>query len=543
MGKVLVVGLDGATFDIIHPLVADGRLPNLAHIMQTGAWGTLKSTVPPVTPSAWTSFFTGKNAGKHGIYDFQEIDPDTYQFHTVRTNQHREKTLWDLLGETGRQAIVTDVPFTYPPRPINGWMITGYGTPRTPGNIITYPADLADHLPPHLRSEIKVALPTNKFERSQRFVDEWKEVMEGRRQLLCYLMTERPWDLFMHVFSITDTMAHVFWTYVDPAHPNYHKPEGETYREAFLHGYEMCDQILGEMIELAGPGTTILILSDHGFGSVRPRQYIFQRLLKGGYVKGKGNASLRGRLMKTAVDTYNRFPFLREWIKGLRPNNRRRMKQTLRRAQLMPNVKGIDYTRSKIVPTNFGLRMWVNDQGRFAQGIVPPSQKDALLTELDQYLTAHRDKATGKPIIARTYRGDDLYHGPFANRGPDMVIEYSNLHDPGAATPPKNPFLEGGHTANGIFLAHGPKIQSIHLEPANLIDLAPTILHLFGQPVSPDMDGRVITGIFTPDYQKTHPVQFGDEPARHGTDHAGTGYTEDEEAEINAQLRQLGYID
>ena len=542
MGKVLVVGLDGATFDIIEPLVEEGRLPNLAHIMQRGAWGTLKSTVPPVTPSAWTSFFTGKNAGKHGIYDFREVDPATYEFQTVRTDRHREKKVWDVLGEVGLQSIITDVPFTYPPQPLNGWMITGYGTPRTQGTTITYPADLANQLPTDLRSEIKVALPTNRFERSRRFIEEWKEVMEGRRRLLRYLMTERPWDLFMHVFSITDTMAHVFWTYVDPAHPNYHKPEGETYREAFLHGYEMCDQILGEMMELAGPETTTLILSDHGFGSVRPRQYVFQRLLEGGYVRSKGKSSLQRRLLRLAVGAYNQFPILREWAKNLQPDNRRAVKKTLRRAQLIPNTSNIDYSRSKVVPTNFGLRMWVNEQGRFAQGIVPSSEKDALLAELDQYLTAHRDQATGKPIIARTYRGADLYHGPFTEWSPDMVIEYNNLHDPEASDPPQNPFLEGGHTPNGVFLAYGPEIQATRLEPANLIDLAPTLLHLFEQPVPPDMDGRVLTDIFTPAYQEARPVRFGDRPARHETDHAATGYTKEEEAEVNEQLRQLGYL-
>jgi len=187
--------------------------------------------------------------------------------------------------------------------------------------------------------------------------------------------------------------------------------------------------------------------------------------------------------------------------------------------------------------------MWVNEQGRFAQGIVPPSQKNALLAELDHYLTLHRDKATGKPIIARTYRGEDLYDGPFADQGPDLVIEYNNLHDPEAATHPNNPFLEGGHTPNGIFLAHGPNIQSTHLEPANLIDLAPTILHLFGQPIPPDMDGRVLIDIFTPAYREEHPIQTGTEPAYHTADHSNNGYTETEEAEIKAQLRQLGYID
>lgn len=543
MSKVLVIGLDGATFDIIRPLVADGRLPNLGHIMQHGAWGTLKSTVPPLTPAAWTTFFTGKNAGKHGIFDFQKINPETYEIHTVRTDQHREKTLWELLGDAGRQAIITDVPFTYPPRPLNGWMITGYGTPRTAGTIFTHPTDLAQHLPAALRSEVKVALPTNRFERSQYFIEEWQAVMDGRRRLLRYLITERPWDLFMHVFSITDNMAHVFWTYIDPAHPNYYKREGAIYREAFLHGYEMCDQILGELMELAGPETTTIILSDHGFGSIRPHQYLFQRLLKGEYLKVKGASTPRAFLRRFIVNAYQQFPILREWAKGLQPKNRRLIKKSLHRTELMPNAKGINYASSQVIPTNAGLRLWIHEQGRFAQGIVPPAQKEVLMDELEAYLTSHEDEIMKQPIIGRTYRSRDLYHGPFAAQGADLIIEYHNMYNPGAANHPENPFLEGGHTPNGIFLAYGPQIQSTRLESAHLIDLAPTILHLFDERVPPDMDGRVLTDIFTPAYQAATPVQFGTEPARHATAQASGDYSEPEEAKIKEQLRQLGYID
>ena len=283
MTKVLIVGWDGATFDVIHPLLAKGKLPNLARLMQTGAWGTLHSIIPPVTPGAWTSFFTGKNPGKHGIYDFQDLDPTTYQFTPVRTDRHREKTLWQLLGEQGLRSIILDVPYTYPPQPLNGWMLTGYGSPRTPDTVLTYPPTLAEQLPPELREEIRLAQPTHRFDRSPAFVAECAQIMAGRQKLLHHLITQEAWDLFMVVFSITDNLAHVFWTYYDPAHPNFHKSEALAYREAFLNAYITCDQLLGELMDRAGPDTITLVISDHGFGSVRPRQYMQQRLMQGGY--------------------------------------------------------------------------------------------------------------------------------------------------------------------------------------------------------------------------------------------------------------------
>jgi len=563
MSKVLIVGWDGATFDVIHPLIAEGKLPNLAKMMQTGSWGTLRSTIPPVTPGAWTSFFTGKNPGKHGIYDFQDLDPATYEFKSIHTDRHREKTLWQILGEQGLRSLIVDVPFTYPPKPLHGWMITGYGTPRTPETVFTYPENLTDLLPLDLRPEVHVALPINKFDRSQQFIDEWQDIMAGRQKLLHHLITTQAWDLFMVVFSITDTMAHVFWTYLDPAHPNYHKLEGKKFRTAFLNAYITCDQLLGELMDAAGPDTTTLVLSDHGFGSVRPRQYVFRRLMQGGYFSPQNgqNRSLKSRAMQFATDTYMRFPFLREWVKGLRPQQLKAVRKSVQRANLMP-TQGSDFIESKIIVTNFGLRMWVNDTARFPHGKVSPAEKDALLTQLADYLKADRDPLNGLPIIANVYRGEDLYHGPFADRGPDLVIEYANHYRKTTDHPGANPHTEGGHTLDGIFLASGvgihptqsgvqplhpssfipPMYSSAHPSSPGLIDLAPTILHLFGHPIPPDMDGRVLTEIFDSTWLAAHPIHQGNEPAQHPEIVGSQDLTAEEEASVEDQLRRLGYI-
>ncbi len=549
MTKVLVVGWDGATFDVIHPLVAEGKLPNLTRLMQEGAWGTLHSIVPPITPGAWNSFFTGKNPGKHGIFDFQDLDPTTYELKPVRTDRHREKTLWHLLGEQGLRSIIMDVPYTYPPQPLNGWMLTGYGTPRTPGTVFTYPENLADRLPAELRGEIHIAQPLHRFDRSPAFIAEWDQIMAGRKKLLHHLITQEPWDLFMVVFSITDNLAHVFWTYYDPGHPNYHKPEAPTYREAFRNAYITCDQLLGDLMDAAGPDTITLILSDHGFGSVRPRQYMQQRLMQGGYHQAVGpRRSLKSQLMRLATDTYMRFPFLREWVKSLRPERLRTIKQTAEQAGILPNQQ-VASPHSKVILNSFGLSLWVNDTGRFAQGKVPPAEKDALLTHLAEFLKADRDPINGFPIIANTYRGEDLYFGPFAENGPDLIIEYANHYRHKTDHPGANPFTEGGHTPHGIFLAGGAGIHPHAGTPMtptgdtpSLMDLAPTILHLFGFPIPPDMDGRVLTEIFTPAWLAAHPVRQGTDPAQHTDLATSQALTAEEEASVEEQLRRLGYI-
>lgn len=544
--RVLVVGLDGATWDVLRPLAKAGRLPNLERILKYGTQTTLQSTVPPATPPAWTSMFTGKNPGRHGIYGFQKLDSQTYEFDTVRTHRHQEKTLWQLLSEHGKRSIMMDVPFTYPPYPFNGLMLTGYGTPRTPETVFTYPPDLRPLLPPELHKEIRLAIPKNRFDRSQRFIDEWTEVMAGRRRLLRHLVTHESWDLFMVVFSITDNMAHVFWTYADPAHPNYYRTEANLFREAFYHGYEQCDELLGELIDAAGAETTTLVISDHGFGSVRPRQYIFQRLLERGYLVARSSSEARwaptGKLLNVAVKIYSRFPMLRERIKGLRPGNRKRLINTLRTAGMMPEAEAIDYERSRVILSSFGLQLWLNERGRYATGIVDRQQRTELLEELSEYLLADSDPVTTQPIIRSVYRGRDVFEGPFVDYCPDLVIEYNNLFNSPGPAGERNGLTEGGHTREGIFLAQGPAIGAGEIEQADLVDLAPTILHLLDLPVPPDMDGSVLESMLTAQYTEQHPIRFANEPARSAEDGGSDPYSDEQDAELRDQFRQLGYL-
>ncbi len=539
--RTLVVGWDGATWEVIRPLVEQGRLPHLARLMREGASGTLRSTTPPITPTAWTSLFTGKNPGKHGIFDFQEPDA-RYHFRTLRTDHLQDKTIWELLGDEGLTSMVVDVPFTYPPQPLRGWMITGYGTPRTPGTVMSYPANLADLLPAELRDQVRVAVPPHWTDRSLAFVEAWETIMAGRERLLQHLMTERPWDFFMVVFSVTDFMAHMFWTYLDPTHPNYARPEAQGFREGFFWAYERCDGLLGQMLEWAGGETTVLVLSDHGFGSVRPRQLAYQLLVEGGWLRyARPPVPLGDSLLRTAMRAYTGLPFLRDWVKRLRPGQQGAVKQALQRGGLLPGSLNVDFARSRVIPSNHGLNIWVNERGRFEPGVVEPADKPRLLDELQSFLLRARDPQSGERLMTAVHRGEAVYHGPETSRSPDLIIEWADQFGaPGA--PGSNHRTEGGHTMDGIFLAHGPAIAPTALEGASLMDIAPTLLHLYDQPVPPDMDGRVLAEMLTDAHRAAHPIRQGTQPARRDALPVATPYTSEEEAELEEQLRKLGYI-
>jgi predicted AlkP superfamily phosphohydrolase/phosphomutase len=209
----------------------------------------------------------------------------------------------------------------------------------------------------------------------------------------------------------------------------------------------------------------------------------------------------------------------------------------------MPTDSSVDYAQSLVIPTNFGLRMWINDAERFAHGIVPAREREAVLKRLITFLEADRDEATGRPIISAVFRGDGLYTGPYAENGPDLVIEYNNLYDPAAGTnAARNPHVEGGHTLDGILLAAGPGVQLADVQGASLVDIMPTVLHLLGLEVPPDVDGHVLTQILSSEYMVEHPVRRGETPAQHDRALAEEAYTSEQEEEIRKQLRQLGYL-
>lgn len=547
MTRVLIVGLDGATFSVIDPLVREGRLPHLKALLEEGAWGTLQSTYPPITPTAWTSFFTGKSPGKHGLFDFQEIDRQTYEHRSVRSDRHNEKSVWQLLGEAGHRCMVIDVPFTFPPKPMNGYLIAGYGAPRTEHAPIGFPADLRERLPAGLQEEVRVALPQRAFDRSQAFIDEWQEIMRGRERLLQHLAVNEAWQFFMVVFSITDNLGHVFWPYVDPAHPNYHKPEGAGYREAFFAAYERCDELLGKMMKWSGEETTTLVMSDHGFGSVRPRQFMFQHLAEGGFLKYQQTTSspLAGDWLRRAmIRLYNGAPYLRDWVKSLRPERQDRIRSALLKRGLMPSSQSLDPERTLVIPANYGLQVWVNDKGRFSRGPVEPREKSALLEQVREHLLASRDPVTGEPVFKNVHRGTEIYKGPAARDAPDLVAEHTDFYRPEEPATEPRPHLDGGHSMDGVFLARGPHVRAGRIEDMSLIDIAPTVLHLFGLPIPPDMDGHVVSEILSESHRRQYPIQIGTTPAIE-KDQGGTsdsGYTPEQEAEIEKQLRELGYI-
>jgi predicted AlkP superfamily phosphohydrolase/phosphomutase len=269
MAKIVMLGLDGATFDLILPWVQAGKLPHFARLLNTGITGRLRSTVPPMSPPAWNSFMTGTNPGKHGIYDFTARKSQSYETQFVNASWRRTPTLWQYLSEMDKRVAVLSVPFTYPPEKVNGIMISGFDAPGIAGLVdrsATYPPGLYDEVRSQV-GEYPMAPNLYAYTDPGDMLDVTIRTMEQKMAAALYLYQHEDWDCFMFVLGETDGTAHRFWRFCDPWSPlREEEPPAAKVANALLTVYEKADEVLGHFLQLASADTALMVMSDHGNG-------------------------------------------------------------------------------------------------------------------------------------------------------------------------------------------------------------------------------------------------------------------------------------
>jgi predicted AlkP superfamily phosphohydrolase/phosphomutase len=566
--RLVIIGLDGATFDLIQPWVAAGDLPNLQRLMAEGSWGPLESVVHPFTAQAWTSMVTGVQQGKHRVFDFWERDFATYGFRLMNASHRALPALWNLLSQAGRQVIVVNVPQTYPPEPVHGVMVSGRDTPGLSA-AYTYPPELKAELD-GVSATPYVIVP-----------DDWLWTQRGRPDMArgellreadvrfdatLHLMDTRPWDMVFFVVSATDGAAHFFWKYHDPKHPLYSPVEAELYGETLREVYRRCDQRIGELLQrLEGQmDVNVLVVSDHGQGPLGPQAVHLnlwlasQGLLH--FRSGRSQASLGERAAIVASHVLQRgkrwlyrqvgFQTLTK-LRHLWPDS---LRTRLGAETFFP---GVDWFQTRAFSEELRGNIWINLAGRDPHGVVQPgAEYEALRDQIVAMLPELTDPATGARPIRRVWRREELYHGPFLERFPDLIVEaaYADVFKPRGAytgadaarqlTPAElaQITITGCHRSNGIFIAWGPDIRpGGQVRGAALIDVAPTALHLLGQPVPVEMDGHVLQAALTG--PAAGPVRVAT-LAELGFEGAGAevSFSEDEEEYVRERLAGLGYL-
>jgi predicted AlkP superfamily phosphohydrolase/phosphomutase len=543
--EVIVIGIDGASWNVLNLMMKAGAMPNFKRLVDTGVSGNLTSTIPPISAPAWTSFMTGKNPGEHGI--FLWADALNRQFIPVNARKIDGKTLWQLLGESGKRVGVFNVPMTYPlpSYPINGFMITGSLTPSIESEF-TYPASLRDELI-SLVGDYTIYIPWQEYELRkngrQTLMKDLAAKAEQRSKIVLALLDKYETDFFMVVFAGNDRMSHCLWKYIglDPAAEL--DAEGQEIQKMIRAYYRQLDDTLGEVLERCGPDTSVFVMSDHGFGPVRKEIYINKWLADQGFLVSSSNS--RSRKVRTGLRSLAR-------CLGITRERWRRVLGTkaTKAAQDLVNTVRIDWSRTRAY-SNGSNTIQINLRGREPHGIINPgSEYEGIRSQVIERLTQLRDPETGGKVVKAAFRREEIYEGPHVQRAPDILMLMADegyvAYEPDVDVDSVfglPGWRNGDHTLEGVLVAAGKCMKKgTTIAGAQIIDLAPTILYTMGLPIPDDMDGEILTDLFKDEFLRSNiPVTARTSEV---TDKGRGDRDQAEEEEIILErLRGLGYVD
>lgn len=553
MNRVLVIGIDAATLDLIEPYVAAGLLPNISRIMQQGAYGPLRSTLPVMSPPAWTSIITGQNPGKHGLYDFLRFIPNTYRIEVTRSDQTSYRTIFDLASQQGRRVLSVNVPLTYPPREVNGAMVAG---PIVPGRgVFAYPPSLDQELHDtnyRLDVDEKYA-PGNEAA----YLKDLNEVTRSQTDTLLKLMQHEPWDLAMIVLRAVDEVQTFFWHFMDPDHPNHDPATSPAYRDVIADVHRSIDDIVGELIAAAGPDVTVVLVSDHGGGPCYKEVFLNVWLEQQGWLVRKRTPkvntwrkTLQRQLGLTRENLAPKLDFPLAW--AIRNRIPERVQHAIIPEQSVTLADVVDWSRTRAYSMGNIGQIYVNLRGREPQGIVAPgAERNALLDKITAAL--HQLTDEGQPVVDAVYRSDEIYHGPYAAKGPDLNILMRGMTYVSQSWremagqdifAPSGTHYSGTHRPLGMIAIQGDKVVQGRQVEARVIDVAPTLMWLLGLPLPDDLDGQLLTSFVRPDILASQPLRKISAANAPAPNVVGQGWADAaEEEEVLDRLRDLGYLE
>ncbi|GAC1652317.1 MAG: alkaline phosphatase family protein [Ktedonobacteraceae bacterium] len=484
--RAVVFGVDGLSFRTLHPLIKRGDLPNFARLQREGAEADFISSVPAVTPPAWMSMVTGMKPAKHGVFDFWEYDTASPTL-TSKLVTHRKgsKAIWNILSEYGKRVVVMNVPLTYPPDPVNGVMVSGLMTPSTSAPF-TFPHAFKDELF-KVVPDYRIDLSTEKIPAGQ-FVDGVLDMTEKRIQLQEHLLSEHEWDFAFLSYVGPDRIQHRIW------------PDIEVLDQSATRYYRLLDDALGRVLNRLTPEDALFVVSDHGFVGARNWFYINEYLARRNMLqRGPDANSAKSKLLGIGREAAQKMHLLGLVRKLRKAYSNMDDTPIIEKKQSFykPLFENIDWQANRacvLSLTAFGSGT--------ADIFMSPNASDNEMEELRLALAAERHPQTGEPLAEAVYATDVYGVGPFRPAEEHIVL----LPTPGTTfhlnmgrkklwetlDEPK-----GVHEKEGIFYAWGTGIrQGERIEPLQIYDLVPTVLHAFGVTADEPFDGTVARAVF-----------------------------------------------
>jgi len=504
---VLVIGLAEATLELILPWVEAGHLPTFQRLMEEGVYGTLQSQAPFITPQMWGTILTGTPARLHGVLDFWQRG-DNGRFRATNGADLKQTPIWEILGEGGLRCGMVNLPFTYPPRSIRGYMISGEDAPGAHRSIANPPELYDDVVAKFGPYKLKDIFPGGRVKSD--YLTLVEECIGKQTDVLEYLLEQRPTDLFMTFYSATAICQHYFWS--DMASDDKENP----YRSVIETAYRELDGAVGRLMRAAGPEARIFVISECGAGPIQSGININAWLAQEGFLtyRSKVGAEPAGEHpLRAAVAAARRqaqgillkqlpqflYYFVNRYLGGVKAS-----------VQSYLVNSGIDWNRTQVFSRGKEGNIFINLKGRDPRGSVDQTDYDSLCRTIVDKLYALVDPATGKPVVEKVYRSEELYHGPMQRTAPDITVVWRDgLYSPHEGNRNNaSIFVErwreymnwpttGSHRSDGILFAHGPGIRKgCKIADASLPDLTPTWLHALGRPAPVHLEGRVIPGLF-----------------------------------------------
>jgi|Deesub1362B_J571_1020462.scaffolds.fasta_scaffold01129_7 predicted AlkP superfamily phosphohydrolase/phosphomutase len=504
--KVVVVGIDGATWRLIKPWVNEGKLPTFKKLMGKGAWGILESLEVPISSASWVTITTGKNPGKHNIFDFSTRKENSYDIRPVSSKDIKSKQIWDILGDHGKKVAVLNVPMTYPPKKVNGVMISGFPCPEVMNNF-TYPKNLINELRREISKDIHFQ-PKTAPHNEEEFLEEMLQITEYVKLTTLYLLGKEHFDFIMTVFVGPDAVGHTFFKYIDKNHPK-HEPN-EKLSKSIFKVYAKIDRAIDSIIKELSNNAKVFLVSDHGFSSVYYSVALNKWLMEKGYLKLKNSpiTLFRRFLFNLGLTYENLFKFAIKLNLVKKAQDEAYSEKSLMRKLLelvMITWNDIDWSNTKAYSQgNFG-QIFINLKGREPKGSVDQIEYDDLVDEIIEDLK--KFKHDGEQIFDVILRGKDVYKGKYANKGSDVIClnstsKYvvSRFFEFGSKKViTTHPVWSGTHDRWGIFLAWDDGEDIKHIDgnlQVTVKDITPTILYMFDIPIPVDSDGKVLREIF-----------------------------------------------
>lgn len=531
--RTILIGLDGASFTVLDPLMEDGTMPFLKKFISKGCRGELTSVTPPLTPPAWTSLATGCRPGTHGVLDFLQFEsPKSRYIKWISFRDIQRETIWSIVSRHGMRAGSLNFIAMNPPPPISGYVVPGFVSWRFLKKN-SWPEDLFDRLKNIPGFDLKeMALNFREEEKAvkgcqKEEYEKWilLHIKRERQwfQVVRYLMQNDPCHLMGFIFDGLDRIQHICWRFLDPdCFPESFLPWEEKTRQLCLQYFHELDEFIEEIVSLAGPEANIFIASDHGFGPTKEILYINQWLSEQGYLKWKGNVQIPEEDQESlGVESPYRSLLFLDWEK----------------------TKAYAATAS-----SNGIMIQVAGK-RGKEGISPEEYSNFRL-ELMEKLQKNCTDEEGKPLIEKILTKEETFSGNSIDCAPDLSLV---LRDSGfiSVNPAEGGYfhyraqIRGTHRPEGVFVGVGPGIRKGYaLAPLSIINVAPQLLYTLGIPIPKNMEGRVVTEGFDPAFLKLHPIKIGAPTLPPEGYRDVSAQTEDAEGQeqIMLRLKSLGYV-